>query len=26
VATVDLSIKNNLPVRWMHPSSRPAGG
>ena len=26
VAAVDLSIKNNLPVRWMHPSSRPAGG
>ena len=26
VATVDLSIKNNLPVRWMHLSSRPAGG
>ena len=26
VATVDLSIKNNLPVRWMHPSTRPAGG
>jgi len=26
VATVDLSIKNNLPVRWVHSSSSPAGG
>jgi cell division septal protein FtsQ len=26
VATVDLSIKNNLPVRWMQTHTRPAGG
>ena len=26
VSTVDLSIKNNLPVRWVHAPSRPAGG
>ena len=26
VATVDLSIKNNLPVRWMQTPARPAGG
>jgi|TARA_B110000495_G_scaffold146987_1_gene129885 hypothetical protein len=26
VATVDLSIKNNLPVRWMQTHARPAGG
>jgi hypothetical protein len=26
VATVDLSIKNNLPVRWVQTPARPAGG
>ncbi len=26
VAVVDLSIKNNLPVRWMHSAAPPAGG